>query len=290
MTRPSALRAALLLAAVCLSGCSKIEQAVNSAKGGGAFDKAKLEAAVDRSMGGPDSCVILADTRSGAEAYRYGNHGVCNRVLPPCSTFDIPVALVGLETGAVRPGAVVKWDGSPQAAKAWEKDADVETALKLSMPWFFRKIARDQAPALIKAVDDFGYGNRSHGGPPDAFWMGPQQGGQLGVSTFGQVEFLRRLYGDRLPVKPQNADVVRKSLVDEIRSGATVSGKTGTCATLSDGSRQVGWWIGRLQGPKGDYVFAASVEGQESLPGLEVQTRLKSAFAQAGLWPDMPEG
>ena len=133
MTRPSALRAALLLAAVCLSGCSRIEQAVNSAKGGGeaAFDKAKLEAAVDRSMGGPDSCVILADTRSGAEAYRYGNHGVCNRVLPPCSTFDIPVALVGLETGAVRPGAVVKWDGSPQAAKAWEKDADVETALKL---------------------------------------------------------------------------------------------------------------------------------------------------------------
>lgn len=289
---PANPRLALLLAAaLAMAGCSRVQQAVRSVTGGaGAFDKGRLDAAIDRSMGGPDTCVILSDVKSGAETYRYGDNGACLRELPPCSTFDIPIALVALETGAVRPDTVVKWDGSPQAVKALEKDADLKTALKQSMPWFFMKVAREQAPALDKAIGDFGYGNRSHEGAPDAFWMGPQAGGKLAVSTRGQVQFLRRLYGDRLPVKAGNAQVVREALVDEIRSGTTVSGKTGTCASNADGSRQVGWSIGRLQGPRGDYVFAASVEGQGGLPGLEVETRLKSAFAQAGLWPDMPEG
>ena len=101
---------------------------------------------------------------------------------------------------------------------------------------------------------------------------------------------MHRLFSGKLPAKQEALAFVQDQMVDEIRGAYTMSGKAGSCSSLSDGSRQVGWWIGRLQGPKGDYVFAASVEGQESLPGLEVQTRLKSAFAQAGLWPDMPEG
>lgn len=291
MTRSPTFRAALMLAAaLSLPACSRVEQAAKSVQSrfAGPIDKARLDGLIDRSMGGPDTCVVLADLKSGSEAYRYGDNGACLRELPPCSTFDIPIALTALETGAVSPGQVVKWDGSPQPVKAWEKDADLKTAFKTSISWFFRKIAREQAPALDKALSDFDYGDHSHEGPADSFWMGPQQGGRLTVSTRGQAAFLRRLYGDRLPVKPQNAAVVREAMVDEIRSDSTVSGKTGTCPSNADGSRQVGWWIGRLQGPKGDYVFAASVEGEGALPGLEVQTRLKSAFAQAGLWPDMP--
>jgi beta-lactamase class D len=286
---PKTLRNLLMLtAALSLPACSRIEQAVKSVQGRAAFDKARMDALIDRSMGGPDTCVVLADLKSGSETYRYGSNGACRRELPPCSTFDIAIALTALETGAVKPGQVVRWDGSPQAARALEKDADVATALKLSMPWFFRKIAREQAPALDKAVDAFDYGNESHEGPADGFWTGPAGGGRLAISTRGQTDFLRRLYGDRLPVKPASAAAVRDALVDEIRSGTTVSGKTGTCPSIADGSRQVGWWIGRLEGPKGDYVFAASVEGQGALPGLEVETRLKSDFARAGLWPDMP--
>ena len=49
-------------------------------------------------------------------------------------------------------------------------------------------------------------------------------------------------------------------MVDEIRGAYTMSGKGGSCPSLSDGSRQVGWWAGRLKGPGTDYVFAASVE------------------------------
>ena len=93
-----------------------------------------------------------------------------------------------------------------------------------------------------------------------------------------------------LPVKPESLAYVQSIMVDEIRGGVAMSGKTGSCATVADGSRQVGWWVGRLKGPKQDYVFAASVEtsSDNALPGREVEARVKSAFSKAGLWPDAP--
>jgi beta-lactamase class D len=288
----------MLAAALALPACSRVEQAAKSVQSrlAGPIDKDRLEKLIDHSMGGPNSCVVLVDTKSGSEAYRYGD-AACTRELPPCSTFDIPLALAALDFGGLTADSVVKWDGSPQPVRAWEHDADLRTAFKDGRQWFFQKIARDLGPVdLGKQLQDLNYGNKSTQGPADRFWMGPSQGGQLLISTRGQTAFLRRLYGGKLqsigprPVSPPAAQQVTAMMVDEIRSGSTISGKTGTCASNADGSRQVGWWIGRLQGPKGDYVFAASVEGQGSLPGLEVQTRLKSAFAGAGLWPEMPEG
>jgi beta-lactamase class D len=294
-----ALRSALMMAAaLALPACSKVERAVKSVQGrvAGPIDKGRLDAAIDRSMGGPDTCVVLSDLKSGGEAYRYGDNGAYMRELPPCSTFDIPLAIAALNAETVRSDQVVKWDGSPQPVKAWEKDADLKTAFKDSRQWYFRKAARDIGPDMAKALQALDYGNKKAAGPADRFWMGPSQGGQLAISTRGQAAFLRRLYNAQLPqfgprpISPPAGEQVAGMKVDEIRSGSTISGKTGTCASNADGSRQVGWWVGRLQGPKGDYVFAASVEGQGSLPGLEVQTRLKGAFAQAGLWPDMPQG
>lgn len=288
--RPRLLTILALAAAVAAAACSKIETAVRGAAhpAAGAFDKAKLDAAIDKSLGGPDTCVVLADTRSGSEAYRYGSNVACARTFPPCSTFDIPASLVALDSGAATVDGVVKWDGRPQALKSWQRDLSLKAAFKDSVPWFYQKLARDLGPSgYEKALAGLKYGDRVPATPIDQFWMGPQAGGQLGVSTHDQAAFLHRLYAGQLAARPASVAAVEALMVDEIRSGSTVSGKYATCASNSDGSRQVGWWIGRLQGPKADYVFAASIEGDNALPGLEVQTRLKDAFAKAGLWPAM---
>ena len=71
----------------------------------------------------------------------------------------------------------------------------------------------------------------------------------------------------------------------ESRGDVTFSGKAASCDTAPDGSRSVGWSIGRLKAPDRDLVFAASIEGQNVFPGFEVENRLKAAFAAAGLWP-----
>ena len=287
---------AAVLAGV-LAGCSpgkpvKLPIKLPGAAGpAGPFDRDRLESAIDGSFGGTGTCVVLAETGSGREVYRYNSNAVCMNPLPPCSTFKIANSLIGLDAGVVNPQTVFKWDRKPQPIKAWEQDADMKTAFKESIVWWYQKVASAVGkPAFEERLKAFDYGDKTPSGPLTSFWLGPAAGGGLGISTLQQAQFLHRLYAGLLPVKPDSAAYVQSIMVDEVRGAAVISGKTGSCATVADGSRQVGWWVGRLKTPKLDYVFAASMEGDSdnALPGREVQARVKSAFAKAGLWPDAP--
>jgi len=289
--RPLAFGLCLLLAACGQGVKSPIKLPFGPSAAKGAIDKDKLEAAIDSGFGGTGTCVVIDETASGHEAYRYNTTGVCDARLPPCSTFKVANSLIGLDAGVVTPTTVFKWDGKAQPIKAWEQDADMRTAFKESIVWWYQKVAQMVGkPAYEERLKAFDYGSRSPEGPLTSFWIGPAAGGGLGISTREQAAFLHRLYSGQLPVKPENLAFVKQIMVDEIRDGSTMSGKTGTCASAADGSRQVGWWVGRLQGPKTDYVFAASVDNQagNALPGAEVRERVKAAFADAGLWPPAP--
>jgi hypothetical protein len=61
-------------------------------------------------------------------------------------------------------------------------------------------------------------------------------------------------------------------------------GRMASCASVADGSRQVGWAQGRVQSTRGrDLVFSAVMEGERALPGHEMNARLYDAFQKAGL-------
>jgi beta-lactamase class D len=277
-----------LLFSAALAGCAP-------ATGPGAhappIDQARLEAGIDRTLGGGETCVVVADTAGGHVLYQYGNAGVCMRPLPPCSTFKIANSLIGIDLGLVTPQTVFKWDGKPEPVKAWETDADMAKAFKYSIVWWYQRLAQqvghDRYAERLKAFD---YGSRDPAGPVTYFWLGPSVGGGLVISTRQQVGFLKRLYAGELPVKPQTAAFVRQIMVNETRADAkggryVMSGKTGSCSSVADGSRSVGWWVGRLQTPSRDLLFAASVEAADAPPGAEVEQRVKDIFTDAGLWP-----
>ena len=284
-----ALLALLALAACSPGGKAPVNPPLNlPGLGGPSFDKDKLEAAIDGSFGGIGTCVVIDDTRSGGELYRYNSHAACMRRLPPCSTFEIASSLIGLDAGVVTPKTVFKWDHTPQPVKSWERDADAQTAFKESIVWWRQREAQMVGQgAYRERLKAFGYGSQAPDGPLTGFWLGPAAGGGLDISTDEQAGFLHRLYAGRLPVKPESLAYVEQVMLDETRGDAVMSGKTGSCPSIADGSRQVGWWVGRLQTPKHDYVFAASIEGanDSSLPGMEVEDRVKAAFAAAGMWP-----
>lgn len=277
-----------LTVALVLAACDRAKAPAATPGAPVAFDKAKLEAAIDEKFGGVGTCLVIADTASGGTLYRYGSHGVCRRQLPPCSTFKIPNSLIALDAGVATPTTVLKWDGKPQMVSAWERDADMKTAFQQSIVWWYQSVARQVGkPAYAQRLKAFDYGSETPEGPLNSFWLGPAAGGGLVISTEQQVDFLGRLYRHRLPVKPESAAFVKSIMVDETRGQAVMSGKTGTCPTQPDQARQVGWWVGRLQSPPHDYLFAASIEGAnfDSLPGSELRERVKSAFTAAGLWP-----
>jgi beta-lactamase class D len=292
-----AATAVLLLAVLALGGCSQGGKSAVKLPfkvpgiGAPAFDTDKLEAAIDGSFGGIGTCVVINDTRSGSQLFRYNAPSACMRPWPPCDTFEVPSALIGLETGAITPATVVKWNHTPQPVTGWQHDSDLKSAFRDSIQWWDQalavKVGQDAYRDRLRA---FGYGNASPSGPAGSFWLGPSQGGALMISTQDQAGFLHRLYTDGLPVKAANGAYVEGLMLDETRGDYVMSGKSGTCASTGDGSRQVAWWIGRLKSSKADYVFAASLEtgNDTSLPAEEIRHRMKVVFTQAGLWPPAP--
>lgn len=282
-----AVLSVLLVTAVGIAACSPEQKALlPGAAKTPAINAEALNRIVDASFGGQGTCLTLTDRATRTEVYVYGSNAACMRPLPPCSTFKIANSLIGLDEGVIKPNEVIKWDGKPQALKSWETDANLETAFKRSMvPWFqrvARQIGHHTYAKRLKAMD---YGSHDPAGPVDQFWLGPEVGGGLTISTRQQTDFLNRFYTGRLSTNPLTTATVAKIMIDETRGSSVMSGKTGTCASLADGSRNVGWWVGRLNSPERDLVFAVSMEGQNALPGRELQIRLKSAFAKAGLWP-----
>jgi beta-lactamase class D len=289
--KPAATGLAIAVMAAAVLGCTPKTGGGSGPAAPGGVDHDKLEAQIDKQMGGVNTCVVVAATRNGHTLYQYGDAGACMRGLPPCSTFNVANTLIGLEQGLITPTGVVKWDGTPQPVKAWETDADPTRAFKKDIGWWYQKLAQgvghDRYAQQLRA---FGYGDHNPVGSPTSFWMGPNQGGGLGVSTLQQVAFLKRLYGGSLPVKPENAAFVQGMMTDETRSDAkgypsVMSGVAGSCASQPDGSRNVGWWIGRLKTPDRDLLFAASIESANAPPGSEIEQRIKDAFTDAGLWP-----
>jgi bla regulator protein BlaR1 len=170
---------------------------------------------------------------------------------------------------------------------AWEHDADMKTAFRHSIVWWFQRLAaqvgQDRYAERLKA---FGYGDADVSGPATAFWLGPTQGGKLSISPREQAAFLHHLYHGELPVKPESVAAVEGFMHDDDSpAGTDVGGKTGTCASSADGRRQVGWWIGHLKTGSRDQVFAAMMEGEAAPPGAEIEQRLRLVFSDVGYLP-----
>jgi len=278
--------AAASAAMLILTACDRAKAPSTEAPAG--FDKARLEAEIDSHFGGVGTCMVLADTRTGRTLYRYGSHTVCMRQLPPCSTFKIPNSLIALDAGIVTPTTVYKWDGKPQPVTAWEQDADMKSAFRNSIVWWYQRVARQVGRAAYEErLKAFDYGSEKPEGPIDSFWLGPWAKGGLVISTEQQIDFLDRFYNDRLPVKPESAAFVKEIMVDTRYGRSVMSGKTGSCSTQADGARDVAWWVGRVQSAPNDVLFAVSLVGESGdvLPSGELATRVRSAFTAAGLWP-----
>lgn len=273
---------ALAAAALALAGCNWLPDQGGKHQ----LDKDRFEAALDPAVGGPDTCLVIRETVSGAEIYRYGAASACNRPLAPCGTFQIPLTVIGLSDGKVTPGQVFKWDGKVQPFKAWERDLDLDGAWRTGAQWWFQRLAVDIGPErLQQALSAFDYGQGKPIGRPDAFWMGPAAGGGLYLSTRNQADVLRKLAQSSLPAKSEAQGAVEALMSDLTRGHTQLYDLGARCPSISDASRDVSWWVGRIRGPDRDLVFALSIESANPLSGLEIRSRMLPILTRAGLLP-----
>lgn len=217
---------------------------------------------------------------NGAKVIEYNQQGL-DEMVSPVSTFKIFVALVGLETGAIKDAdSIEKWDGNKTFADAWNKDHNLKTAMAESVNWYFyavlKRVGKKKIEEYLKLLN---YGNQDASSGEFDFWLDKQ--GSLKISARQQVDFLNRLYLEQLPISKKSQQTVKELLQVESTQKGVLSGKTGT--SQENGKLVLGWFVGFVQNDKKGYVFATRYEAESGATGRKAKDISEQIFKQLGL-------
>jgi beta-lactamase class D len=203
---------------------------------------------------------VLVDLSTGARDVVHPE--LAHERASPYSTFKIPHALVGLETGLLRDADhPMKWDGVQRMRPEWNRDQTLRSAVEFSTVWYFQRLATELGRGRERQwLGKLGYGNARVDGDVTRFWLA----GSLRISAEEQVDFLRRLWRDELPASKRAMAITRDLL--PLRRGAhgELAAKTG-----SDGKRHA-WYVGHLAHDGQEFVFATRLDQ----PGIDRQTAM----------------
>jgi beta-lactamase class D len=225
--------------------------------------------------GAAGECFLLQDLSSSRVIAV--NREECALRRSPASTFKIPHALIALETGAIKPGEVVPWDGTRYSSETWQRDHDLTSAIRWSaLPFFRRTASIIGADTMEKRLTSLRYGSGSVRNDLTSFWVN----GDLTISGDEMLSFLRRMFRYELPVSRANVDIVKSALTmppGEVTLAAgshpfvittkvplIVRAKTGNTRVADE---RVSWLVGHLEHGSRQYVFVARVRRKGELAG-----------------------
>ena len=176
---------------------------------------------------------------TGADEYLVAHPALAEERFSPASTFKIPNALIGLETGVITDASfTLPWDGTTYAVDGWNRDHDLASALRDSVVWFFQAVARGIGRERMEEwISRFDYGNGEIGAEVDSFWLD----GTLTISTHEQVRFLERLNAGELPLSSRSVSILRQAMPLRRSDSVTIRAKTGTQLDAESG---LAWLVG----------------------------------------------
>ena len=159
-----------------------------------------------------------------------------------------------MEHGAVVNGTeIIKWDGQIRGMDVWNRDQSIETAFPVSCVWFYQELAkRVGLNAYQGYLQQINYGNGKVGQELTTFWLE----GDLRISAYQHVNFLRKLVLRQFAFKETSYDLLKRIMVIERADSYTISGKTGW-ATKTDSP--VGWIVGYVDTKNGTWLFATNI-------------------------------
>ena len=186
-----------------------------------------------------------------------------NNPFLPASTYKIPNSLIALETGVIKDDvAVLTWDGIERGLtidpplEEWNQDLNLRLAFRYSAVWFYqvlaRKIGHQRMQNFVKQIQ---YGNQNIGGKEDIdkFWLE----GKLRITPREQIDFLRRLKQNNLPLDRRTIALVKDIMIVEQTPKYILRGKTGTVGSITP---NIGWYVGYLEQNDNVYFFATNLD------------------------------
>ncbi len=194
--------------------------------------------------------IVVVDERKGAAGSYVFNLERAKTQLSPASTFKIPHALFALDAGVLRDEfQVIPWDGVKRGYEAWNRDQTLRSSMRHSVVWvyqtFEKALGEEREREYLKKI---AYGNADPTGE-SPFWVE----GNLAISAYEQIDFLQRLYRNKLPFSVANQRLVKDVMLLGAGSDWILRGKTGWSGT-------VGWWVGWVERPEGSVFFALNID------------------------------
>lgn len=195
----------------------------------------------------------------------------------PASTFKIPNSIIALETGVVENEHVVfKWDGENRLMDIWEKDMTFKEAYQQSCVPCYQDIARQVGKnRMSKYLDLLSFGKmQMDSSNLDVFWL---QGASR-ISSFEQIDFLKRLNRSQLPISKETESVMKKIMLLEQNNDYQLRGKTGW--SIAD-NMNLGWFVAILDSKEKTYYLATNVEPKDEFDMKQFPRIRKSISMEA---------
>jgi len=198
------------------------------------FDKSKING------------TLVISSLNSEKNYIYNNSRALTRFIP-ASTFKIPNTLISLEEGVIKDeNEIIKWDGKIRSYDMWNKDQTLQSAIAFSCVWCYQKFAKEIGnDKYLDYLKKIHYGNEKTGLDISTFWLE----GDIKISAFEQIDFLKRLYKNDLPFNQKNIDITKKILTVENANNYIMKAKSGW-------SGKIGWYIGYVETKNDIWFFA----------------------------------
>lgn len=185
------------------------------------------------------------------------SEGDCTTQYPPQSTFKVPLAIMGFDSGILKNENEPKWampkgeethlgvHRIPHTPRTWMRD---------SVLWYSQIFTEKLGiKKFQKYVDEFDYGNKDLAGGVRNAWVSSS----LQISPEEQVTFVQKIVDKKLPVSEHAYDMTKKVMyIQEMMGGWKLYGKTGS-------SNLHGWFIGYIEKGNRKVAFASHIVDQE---------------------------
>ncbi len=213
----------------------------------------------------------------------------------PCSTFKIPLSLIGYDAEILTDETHPVWpfkEGYDAFRDAWRQNQTPQSWIKESCVWYSQVLTQQLGIEKFQNyVTKLNYGNKDlsgdagkHNGLTQA-WLSSS----LEISPQEQLEFLQKLRDNALPVS-EHAHTMTKSIlfVEELPSGWKLYGKTGSGYLLNEAKTQKseirhGWFIGWIEKNNRKIIFVHHIvddQKEETHAGPRAKKEAKEKLLQ----------
>lgn len=188
----------------------------------------------------------------GADCYYAYNAERAKQRFSPASTYKIFNTMVALDSKVIPdPEYVIEWDGKERFYDKWNQDLNLREAFRYSALWYYQEMARRLGKEKMQGyLNREGFGNRQIGGDVDQFWVD----NSLQVSQKEWIEYLRRLYDEKLQFSQRAQRIVKEFMIIDKTDTYTLRGKTGWGRV---DELNIGWLVGYVE-QNGKVIFYAT--------------------------------